>query len=138
MTDMTPSVSELREALADLEIRLYRFGYSSIYLKEIAITDDAILGKMGMSDDFQDKISWDERIQSGIISFSWNETTRRFHIPTGFLTLEQRELSIAASRLGKTKEIMQRMSSAFATAYVEQLTADQARFQKLTYTQEPF
>lgn len=138
MSDLSPSASQLAAAFNDLKRRLMAFGYEEISYSNILIKVDednsfSIEAVVFLRDEFQDPHDWKNRVQCGEIKFGWNETFSRFHIPLGFLSREQRELSVIANQTGQHKEHFSRMTSAFAQEYVRRLTEDLERFQQITH-----
>lgn len=135
MSDLSPSVLQLTEGLADLLRRLEAFGYDEIKYESIRITPDVeprVFVHIYLVDDFQEGFSYGETVQTGFQEFDWNTASGRFIIPQWFKNREQRELEIAVKKLGQQRELASRMRGAFAAEYVRRLTEDLERFKLLS------
>lgn len=138
MSDLSLSASQLAVALNDLLTRLEHYGYTNLWSPHVKLTTDKdnavyISALIQVYDDFQSGLDWQDQVQLGFISFEFLEQSRSFRIPSGFMTREMREMAVTAKRLGKQKELMSRMTSAFAQEYVRRLTEDLERFQQITH-----
>lgn len=137
MSDLSPSASQLAVALNDLLSRLEHYGYTHLWSPQVKITTDLengvyISALVQLYDDFQVGLDYGDQVQMSFTAFSFDEESRAFTIPSGFMTREMREMAVTAKRLGKQKELMAKMTSAFAQEYVRRLTEELERFQQIT------
>lgn len=114
------------DAVAFCEHDLVRLGYSDVTLWNIKITGpDTFAAEIYCEDDFQEKVSYQHRVQHGVQTFRFPLTT------AGLKNREQRELAVMLAQQGESTALRDLMISAAGRRFVETLCEERAKYAQL-------
>lgn len=123
-------MENILSALKSLVSRLAALGYDEVKWAEAKIKlDGTIYANVYLEDEFQNSVDYGEKIRVGVQPFYFEDGT--FIIPSYFTGREMRELEVLVKRLGKTKELTEKMTSAAGREFAQRLTEDLGRFRLL-------